>query len=145
MIHLGLSTNEKLAVIWIILNRYYIVDLILDSISIVLVFYCKFWAFRIILFYNAYFYFFSYLSINKPNIRNNIIGISSFQTGLKDPFSSTGFYFKSKVIEVSHKGKNTFFNFWALLLKMYISEVATFFSCLVVIQSTQFFSGSTNL
>ena len=86
-----------------------------------------------------------YLSINKPNIRNIIIGISSFQTGLKDPFSSTGFYFKSKVIEVSHKGKNMLFNFWALLLKMYISEVATFFSCLVVIQSTQFFSGSTHL
>ena len=32
---------------------------------------------------------------------------------------STGFYFKSKVIEGSHKGKNVFFNFWTLLLKIY--------------------------
>ena len=36
-------------------------------------------------------------------------------------------------------------NFWALLLKMYIFEVVTFFSCLMVIQSTQFFSGSSYL
>ena len=34
-------------------------------------------------------------------------------------FYSTGFYFKSKVIEGSHKDKNVFFNFWTLLLKMY--------------------------
>ena len=27
----------------------------------------------------------------------------------------------------SHKGKYVFFNFWALLLKMCISEVVTFF------------------
>ena len=84
-----------------------------------------------------------YPEINKPNIHNNIIDISSFQNGLDDLFSSTGFYLKSKVIEGSHKGKNMFFNFWALLLKMYIFEVVTFFSCLVVIQSTQFFSVST--
>ena len=38
-----------------------------------------------------------------------------------------------------------FFNFWLLLLKMYIFEVVTFLSCLVVIQSTQFFSGNTYL
>ena len=31
-----------------------------------------------------------------------------------------------------------FFNFWSLLLKVYIFEVARFFSCLVNIQSTQF-------
>ena len=35
-----------------------------------------------------------------------------------------------------------FFNFWSLLLKVYIFEVARFFSCLVNIQSTQFFSGT---
>ena len=75
--------------------------------------------------------------MNKPNIRNNIIDISSFQNELNGLFSSTGFYLKSKVIEGSHKGKNMFFNFWALL-KMYIFEVVTFFSCLVFIQSTQF-------
>ena len=50
----------------------------------------------------------------------------------------TTFLAKSKVTEGSHKEKNHF-------LKMYIFEVVTFFSCLVVIQSTQFFSGSTYL
>ena len=79
-----------------------------------------------------------YPEINKPNIHNNIIDISSFQNGLKDLFSSTGLYLKSKVV-----GENMFFNFWTPLLKMYIFEVVTFFSCLVVIQSTQFFSVST--
>ena len=59
-----------------------------------------------------------YPEINKPNIHNNIIDISSFQNGLNDPFSSTGFYFKSKVIEGSYKG---------ILLKMYIFEVVPFF------------------
>ena len=38
----GLSTIAKLAVIWIVLKCYYVVDLILDSISVILVFYCKF-------------------------------------------------------------------------------------------------------
>ena len=86
-----------------------------------------------------------FLSENKPNMCNNIIDISSFQNGLIDLFSSTGFYFKSKVIESSHKGKNMFFNLGTLLLKTYIFEVVTFFSCIVVIQSIQFFSGSTYL
>ena len=54
---------------------------------------------------------FFYPRINIPNIYNNIIDISSFQTGLNVIFNSTGFYFKSKVIEGSHKGKNMFFNF----------------------------------
>ena len=49
----GLSIH--LAVKWIILKWYYVVDLILDSIWIILVFYCKFCAFKIILFYIAYF------------------------------------------------------------------------------------------
>ena len=53
--------------------------------------------------------------------------------------------FKSKVIEGSQKGKNVFFNFWALLIKMYIFEVVIVFSCLVVIQSTRFFTDSTYL
>ena len=41
-----LSTSKKLAVIWTVLKCYYVIDLILDSVSIVLFFYCKFWAFR---------------------------------------------------------------------------------------------------
>ena len=61
-----------------------------------------------------------------PNIHNNIIDISSFSTGLNILFSSTGFYFKSKVIEGLHKRKNMFFNFWALLPKIYIFEVVIF-------------------
>ena len=76
--------------------------------------------------------------MNKPNIRNNIIDIPSFQNGLNGLFSSTGFYLKSKVIEGSHKGKKMFFNILALLFKIYIFEVVTFFSFVVVIQSTQF-------
>ena len=47
--------------------------------------------------------------MNKPNIQNNIDSISSFQNGLNDPFSSPGFYFKSKVIEGNHKGKIIYF------------------------------------
>ena len=35
------------------------------------------------------------------------------------------------------------FNFWTLLLKLYIFWGCDIFSCLVVMQSTQFFSGST--
>ena len=31
-----------------------------------------------------------------------------------------------------------FFNFWVLLLKIYIFEAVTFSSCLVFIESTQF-------
>ena len=42
--------------------------------------------------------------MNKLNIHNNNDGISSFQNGLTELFSSTGFYFKSKVIEGFHKG-----------------------------------------
>ena len=34
--------------------------------------------------------------------------MSSFQNGLNDPFSLNGSYLKNKVIEGSHKGKNTF-------------------------------------
>ena len=86
------------------------------------------------------------MRINIPNIYNNIIDISGFQTELNVHFSSTGFYFKSKAIESSPKRKNMFFlNFWALLPKMDIFEVVTFFSDLVVVQSTQFSSGSTYL
>ena len=142
MIGLVLSTSAKLAVKWMILKWYFIIDLILDSVWIILVFYCKFCAFKITVSWIAYFYFF-YPQISKPNIHNNIINISSFQNGLNELFSSTSFYLKSKVIEGSHKGKNMFFNFWALLLKLYIFDVVTFFSCLVVIQSTRFCSGST--
>ena len=41
--------------------------------------------------------------MNKPNIYTNITGISSFRNGLNHHFSSTGFYFKSKIDEDSHE------------------------------------------
>ena len=52
----------------------------------------------------------TFLSENKSNKHNNINGISSFRNGLNNLFSSTGFYFKSEVIEGSHKGENIFFS-----------------------------------
>ena len=59
------------------------------------------------------------------------------------------FYSKIKVIEGSRKvqfAKNVvFINFQVLFLKMYISYVVAYFSRLVLIQSTQFFSGTTYL
>ena len=51
---------------------------------------------------------FFYPRINIPKIHNKIIDISSFQTGLNVLFSLNSFYFKSKVIEGSHKGENVF-------------------------------------
>ena len=53
--YLDLSTIAKLAVKWIILKCYYLVNVILGSILIILVFYCEFSAFKIIPFYIAYF------------------------------------------------------------------------------------------
>ena len=72
--------------------------------------------------------------MNKPNIYNNIISISSFQNGLNDLINSTGFYFKIKVMEGSHKEKNNVF----LIFGPFFSK------CIfLVIQWTPFFSGST--
>ena len=88
VIGLDLSTSAKLAVKWIILKWYYVVDLILDSIWIIL--------FQSEL--HCTFSIFFYPEINKPNIHNTIIDISSSQNGLNDLFSSTGFHLKSKVI-----------------------------------------------
>ena len=55
---------------------------------------------------------FFYPRLNKPNIHNNITGITSFHT-----LSSNGFYFKGKIIEASHKVKEyvflTFGNFFS--------------------------------
>ena len=59
--------------------------------------------------------------MNKPNIYKNIISISSFQNGVNDLINSTGFYFKMKVMEGSHKGKNNVFLICGhLFSKMYI-------------------------
>ena len=55
---------------------------------------------------------FNFLSEKEQNKHdNNNIDISSFQNGLNNLFSSTGFYLKSKVIEGNYKGENMFFNF----------------------------------
>ena len=80
--------------------------------------------------------------MNKPNINTNI-NISSFLNVLNHLFSSTDFYFQSKIIEDSEvKCKNNILDFRALPLKMNIFEVVTFFSRHMFIQSTHFFSGS---
>ena len=62
---LDLNANAKLAVIWIIKARecYYVGSLILDLICLILVFYCKFCTFRIILFYIVS--YLNFLSENK--------------------------------------------------------------------------------
>ena len=74
------------------------------------------------------FLFLFFPKINKPNKHNNVIGISSLQNWLYNLFNSTGFHFKSKVIEGSYKGKNMiFFNIWAILLKMYYFCVCDIF------------------
>ena len=82
--------------------------------------------YKIVLFTWHFFKFFYYMKTNKPNIHNKIIDIASLKNELNNLFLSTGLYLKSNVL-VSHKGENMFFNFWALLLKMYIFAVVTFF------------------
>ena len=95
-------------------------------------------------FFTLHVFQFFYLRINKLNVRNNIIDISSFQTGLKDLFRPTGFYFKSKVIEGSNKRKNIyFFIFGHFFSKCTFAKLCCFFR-LVDIQSTQFFNGSSH-
>ena len=96
------------------------------------------------LFFFTFHVFKIYQRMNKPNTQKNIIGsISSFRN-LRQ-YSSTGFFFKSKVIEGSHKRK-VFFNFWALFLKKNIHFWGCdIFSYPVVIQSTQSFSGQIHV
>ena len=48
MVGLDLSTSANSVVIWLIVQCYYVVDLILDSVWIILTLYVKFCAFRII-------------------------------------------------------------------------------------------------
>ena len=105
-------TSAKSAVIWIILKCYFVVNLL---------------SFTKLFFLRGIFSnFFNYMKTNKPNIHNKIIDIASLKNELNNLFLSTGLYLKSNVL-VSHKGENMFFNFWALLLKMYIFAVVTFF------------------
>ena len=54
----------------------------------------------------------SYPRINKRNIQNNIIAISSFQNGFSQ-LISTSLYFKSIIAEGSDKVEKCYFNFWA--------------------------------
>ena len=98
-------------------------------------------------FLNCIFLFLFYSGINKPKIHNNAIRILSLQNGFWNHFSSAGFHFKSKVIEGSHKRKNMsfFLVFGHFFSKRTIFVLVTFFSPLVVIQSTQFFSVSRYL
>ena len=82
-----LSGSTKLTVIWIILECYYVVSLILRLIRLILVFHCKFCTFRFILFYIISF-FNSYPRLIKPDMEGGrgviysymvrIIAFSSF-------------------------------------------------------------------
>ena len=65
--------------------------------------------------------------MNKPYIE-----ISILQNGVNPLFSSTGFYYQTKIMEVNHEIEKFVF-FQALFLKMYIFEVVTFFSRRVLI------------
>ena len=66
MIGLDISTIPKLVVRWIMLECYYVVDLILDSVWIILAFYCRLFYLTLHVFKNFY------QRMNKPNVRNNI-------------------------------------------------------------------------
>ena len=100
----------------LLLECYYVADLILDSIQIIL-------AFNVNFVHLGFFFTLHILKcfchrMNKPIIHINIIGsISSFQNGPDNLFSSSGFYFKSKIIKDSHKEKVMFLNFWTLFFQ----------------------------
>ena len=70
----------------------------------------------------------------KPNIRNNLSDISSFEKELNKLSGSAGFYLKSKTIEGSHKGKGMFFNFGHFFSKCTFLQLCHFFSSLVIVQ-----------
>ena len=104
-------------VIWIINTRVLRirVDLVLDSIWSILVFCCKFSTLE---------FFFTMHVFEKKIIQEwinqtyNSNENSSFRNGLNHSFSSTGFYFKSEIIEGNHEVKNNmFFNFRAFFSK----------------------------
>ena len=127
------AKRAKLADILVMLEYHYVVDLILDSAWIILVFCCNFAQLELF-FWTLHVFKMFYSRMNKPNIYNNIISISSFQNRVNDLINSIGFYFKMKVMECSHKGKNSVFLVFG----------RSFSKCIfLVIQWTPFFSGST--
>ena len=83
-------------------------------ILVLIFFYIYNYSFIILI---ACFYIF-YQRINKPNIHYVIIEISSFQNRINHPFSSTGFSFKSKSIDCSHRMKKQFCNFYTIHVLM---------------------------
>ena len=87
---------------------------------------------------------FFYPRINKPNIHNDIIDFSNFQNGLHNLFSSTGFYFKIKVLEGSHMEKILLF-FCFLIFEQFFSKCTflrmSFFFTWWLSNQLNFFSG----
>ena len=77
------------------------------------------------------------MKINKPDIHNNIIDISSFQNGLNNLFLSNGLYLKSNVLG-SHKGKNMFFQFLGTSSQNVHFCGCDIFSCLGIINELNF-------
>ena len=83
MVGLDLCATAKLAVIWTMLECFYVVDLILDLICNILAFYCIFCAFRIILFYNCMFLkHFIRKWINQTYTIKSLAAFQVFQLGL---------------------------------------------------------------
>ena len=104
MIGLEVSVTGKLAVNWIINPK---VPLHKEpnigfDLSYLRFFIAKFVHLKLIFFTSYLFLFFIYPRMNSPYIHANIIDISGFQNELNHPFSSTGFYFKGKMVEGSH-------------------------------------------
>ena len=108
---MDLSTWAKLAVTWIILECYFVVDLISDSVRIFQTLGLE------LLFFTLHFFEFFSKRMNNTNKYNNIIGcISSFQNG-KNVF---------------------FFYFWAFFFSKRKFLRQWHFCFLVAIQSIQF-------
>ena len=84
--------------------------------------------------------------IYKPNIYNSIIGISNFWKRLNPPLVIPVSILKTKLWKLAIKWENNMiFDFSVLFPKCKFLRLQHFFSRLMVIQSTHFFSGSTYL
>ena len=128
MVGLDLCATAKLAVIWTMLECFYVVDLILDLICNILAFYCIFCAFRIILFYNCMFLKnFIRKWINQTYTIKSLAVFQVFQLDLTTSLAQLSIL-SAKLWKVVTRGKVIFFFiFGHFFFKMYIFEVVRFF------------------
>ena len=85
-----LSTSAILIAIWTINTR--VLPHLRSNLEFILAylsFYFKSSTFGVAVFYIAYFFDFSITRMNKPNINNNIFGISSFRNRFNHPLAQT--------------------------------------------------------